>query len=362
MTSAENLRTYGKPPFTIAVIHGGPGAGGEMTPERRMQTPLRQIQVRDLTIDPPLLLAPMAGLTHSAFRQICFGFGGVGLLSTEMLSAKRLPSENPGLSPYVIRTASEKPLSYQLLISTVREMAPAIDVLHKLKADAIDLNMGCPAPAVGKMGAGIRLMEQPEDVRRIVAEARKRTPLPLSAKIRLGAELDERKLKDFCTLLEDEGIDMLSVHARLKKESFARRPRWECIAGVKDRVKIPVIVNGGIFSVQDAEQCLRTSRADGLMLGRGAAIKPWLFAEIARDLYGSNIAEPAVSLPVVYGNFIGLLNELFRPEHRLGRLKEFTRYFAQNYKFGHLLASRVQSSNSVDEAGERAALFFENGT
>jgi len=98
------------------------------------------------------------------------------------------------------------------------------------------------------------------------------------------------------------------------------------------------------------------------MLGRGAAIKPWLFAEIARDVYGCNIAEPAVSLQAVYGNFIDLLNELFRPEHRQGRLKEFTRYFAQNYKFGHLLASRVQSSNSVDEARERAALFFENGT
>src|SRR3990170_2790312 len=219
-----------------------------------MQKRLTQIQVRNLQINPPLILAPMAGLTHSALRQIIFGFSGVGLLSTEMLSAKRLPTESPRVSPYLIRTASERPLSYQLLISTAGELAPAIDVLHELKADAIDLNMGCPAPAVGKMGAGFRLMEQPEDVRRIVAEARKRTTLPLSAKIRLGAELDERKLKDFCTLLEDEGIDMHSVHARLKKESFARRPRWESVGGVKDRIKIPVIVNGGIFSVQDAEQ------------------------------------------------------------------------------------------------------------
>lgn len=110
-----------------------------------------------------------------------------------MLSAKRLPSESPRVSPYLIRTVLEKPLSYQLLISTAGEMAPAIDVLHKLKADAIDLNMGCPAPAVGKFGAGIRLMEQPEEVRRMVAEARKLTPLPLTAKIRLGIELDEHK-------------------------------------------------------------------------------------------------------------------------------------------------------------------------
>lgn len=326
-----------------------------------MKPLIRKIQIRELTIEPPLLLAPMAGLTHSALRQTCSGFGGVGLLSTEMLAAKRLPTESPRFSPYIIRTALEKPLSYQLLISAEQEMAPAIDVLHKLKADAIDLNMGCPAAAVGKMGAGIRLMEQPDEVRCMVAEARKRTTLPLTAKIRLGIELDEQKLLDFCGMLEDEGIDMLSVHARLKKESFARAPRWEWVAKVKSRVKIPVVANGGIFSVQDAENCLRISNADGLMIGRGAAIKPWLFAEIARSVYGCAIDHPPVSLPVVYGSFTDLL-ELYRPEYRLGRLKEFTHYFARNYQFGHLLASRVQSSASVDEARERAGIFFENGT
>jgi tRNA-dihydrouridine synthase B len=320
---------------------------------------VRQIQIRNLQISPPLLLAPMAGLTHSALRQIIIGFGGAGLLSTEMLAAKRVPTENPAVSPFLIRTALEKPLSYQLLISEIREMAPAIEALHKFKADAIDLNMGCPAGTVGRFGAGCMLMERPEEVRRLVAEARRLTALPLTAKIRLGVTLDEEKLKSFCLMLEAEGIDMLSIHARLKNESFARRPRWDWIAKAKEWLSIPVIANGGIFSVEEAEKCLRVSGADGLMLGRGAAIRPWLFAEIARDLYGCGIAEQAVSLPAVYGNFIDLLNGLFRPEKRLGRLKEFTHYFAKNYKFGHQLASRVQGSSSVDEARERAGLFFE---
>ncbi len=153
---------------------------------------------------------------------------------------------------------------------------------------------------------------------------------------------------------------MLSVHGRLKRESFARRPRWEWIARVKGWLKIPVIANGGIFSVQDAQECLRVSGADGLMLGRGAVIKPWLFAEIARDLYGCMVAETAVSLPEVYGNFIDSLSDLFRPEYRLGRLKEFTYYFARNYQFGHQLGAKIQNSKSVDEARERANAFFEN--
>ncbi|HUJ18988.1 MAG TPA: tRNA-dihydrouridine synthase family protein [Nitrospirota bacterium] len=325
-----------------------------------MQPSQRQIHIRNLQIHPPLLLAPMAGLTHSALRQTIIGFGGVGLLSTEMLGAKRLPTESARVSPYLIRTASEKPLSHQLLVASVEEVAPALEVLHALKADAVDLNMGCPAPAVGRIGAGFGLMEQPEDARRIVEEARKRTSLPLTAKIRIGIALDDRKLKAFCTMLQDAGIDMLSVHARLKDESFARRPRWECIARIREWLSIPVVANGGIFSVKDAEHCLRVSGADGLMLGRGAATRPWLFAEIARDLFGCTITEPAVSLPAVYGNFIDLLNGLFRPEYRLGRLKEFTHYFAQNYKFGHHLATRVQTSNSVDEARERAGLFFDH--
>ncbi len=302
----------------------------------------------------------MAGLTHSALRQIVSGFGGVGLLSTEMLWAKRLPTENSRISPYLIRTVLEKPLSYQLLVSTDREVAPAIDALHKLQADAIDLNMGCPDRRVGRSGGGFALMEQPENARRIVIEARKGTRLPLTAKIRLSVELDEQALKEFCTMLEDEGIDMLSVHARLKEESFARKPRWEWIARIKEWLRIPVIANGGIFTVQDAKDCLRVCGADGLMLGRGAVVKPWLFAEITRELYDCNIVGPVVFLPVVYDNFINVINELFGPERRLGRLKEFTHYFAGNYKFGHQLSSRIQSSKSVDEARERAAIFFEN--
>ena len=302
----------------------------------------------------------MAGLTHSALRQIVAGFGGVGLLSTEMLWAKRLPTENSRISPYLIRTGLEKPLSYQLLVSADGEIAPALDALHKLQADAIDLNMGCPDRRVGRSGGGFALMEQPENARRIVIEARKGTRLPLTAKIRLSVELDEQALKEFCTMLEDEGIDMLSVHARLKEESFARKPRWEWIARIKEWLRIPVIANGGIFTVQDAKDCLRVCGADGLMLGRGAVVKPWLFAEVARELYNCNIVGPAVLPPVVYGNFIDLINELFQPERRLGRLKEFTHYFARNYKFGHQLSSRIQGSNSVEDARERAAIFFEN--
>lgn len=317
------------------------------------------IRIRGLTIDPPLLLAPMAGLTHSALRRIIAGFGGAGLLSTEMLSAKRLPTENPEVSPFLIRTAFEAPLSYQLLTSAVDEVGPAVDALHAMKADAVDLNMGCPAPQVGKFGAGLRLMTQPDHARRLVAEARKRTDLPLTAKLRIGIE-DDRLLRDFCIMLQEEGVDLLSVHARRAHESFARTPRWEYIARIREWLNVPVVVNGGIFTVQDAERCLEVSGADGLMLGRGAVIRPWLFADIAREVFHRSGEGPAVSLPYIYCTFLKNL-EIFRASYRLGRLKEFTHYFARNYRFGHYLASRVQASRTLEQARERAGRFLEQG-
>ena len=328
--------------------------------ETNVQTQPQAIQIRNLLINPPLLLAPMAGLTHSALRRIIIDFGGVGLLSTEMLSAKRLPSESPRVSPYLIRTERESPLSYQLLTSNDQEIGRAIDALHAFNADAVDLNMGCPSPTVRRFGAGVILMERPDVARRIVAEARKLTALPLSVKIRLGSDADSSALKAFCSMLEGEGVDMLTVHARFKHEPFARNPRWAYIAEIKECIKIPVIANGGVFSVEDAEKCLRVSGADGLMLGRGAVQRPWLFSEIARTVYGVDIPKPTVSLPDVYTAFIEALNADYRPIYHLSRLKAFTHYFARNYKFGHTLASKIQSSSSMDDARERAGTFFAN--
>jgi tRNA-dihydrouridine synthase len=306
---------------------------------------------------PPLLLAPMAGLTHSALRTSILGFGGIGLLSTEMLSAARLPAENAH-SPYLLRTPLELPLSYQLLVTEEKNISAVFAALHRFKADVIDLNLGCPAPQVRKVGGGSSLMDDPKRVRKIVACARKNTTLPLTAKIRLGETLDVHKLRDFCLMLSGEGIDMLTVHARLRSESFSRCPHWTWIAKVKAWINIPVIANGSIDSLASARLCIEQSNADGLMIGRAAAVSPWIFAVLARALYKVEISEPEVCLPLLYQKFVLALVERFQPDRRLGRLKEFTHYFAKNYFFGHHLASKVQASNSLKDAWLRAVEFF----
>ncbi len=300
----------------------------------------------------------MAGLTHSALRTLLLSYGGVGLLSTEMLSARSLPVENEHSSPFLVRTPAERPLSYQLLLTSAEEVEPAVEALHRFGADAVDLNFGCPAPRIRKAGGGSALMDDPDRVRDLVRRVRRATTLPLSAKIRLGEDLDEDRLCRFCRMLEDEGIDLLTVHARLRGEPFSRKPRWPWVAKVKAALSVPVVANGGIFSVADARRCLEQSGADGLMIGRAAAHYPWLFAQVAREVYGLDIPAPDPCPPLAYGRFVAALQERFRPERRLGRLKEFTHYLAVNYPFGHHLATAVQASATMEEAWTVAMDFF----
>jgi len=316
------------------------------------------LRIRNLTVSVPLVFAPMVGLSHSACRSLLLEIGGVGLLYTEMLAAKRLPHDNEQHSPMLVRSRQEKPLFYQIFLSDDAPVEPALARLEAMGADGVDINLGCPAPQLRRRGAGGFLAEDRKLVARIVGKIRQTTELPFSAKIRLGRTLDQAGLTDFCRMLEDLGVDLLTVHGRLHGEKFCRPPRWEWIGHVKRAVGIPVIANGGIFSVDDARRCLSLSGADGLMLGRGALEDPWLFAEIASAVYGMERTSREMSRQRVFFRFVELLEERFREERRLGRLKQFTHYFARSFTFGHQLASSVQTSNNMSEAVERAARFF----
>ncbi len=299
----------------------------------------------------------MAGVTHSALRTIIKECGGVGLLSTEMLSAKRLPSENARLSPFIIKSAIETPMSYQMLVSNPEDIPKAMEKLHQFGAQAVDLNLGCPAPAVRKRGAGSKLSEDHSLVQQVISMARRSTHLPLSAKIRIGTELNKVKLQNFCQMLEGEGLDYLIVHGRLQKEQFCRPPRWEWIGIAKDAVKIPVIANGGIFTVDDAKTCLEITGADGLMIGRAAPQKPWLFAEIHHALYTGPRPKP-VNRPALYKRFIDILMTSFPEGRQIGRTKEFSHYFCKNYIFGHHLGSKVQNCTNMEQVQKVARAFF----
>lgn len=317
------------------------------------------IKIRELSIDPPLALAPMVGLSHSALRSLIVELGGAGVFFTEMLSAKRLPEENAEISPLLIRSTAEAPLFYQVFLSQDDVIESAVAKLHTLNAQGIDINLGCPAPKLRKQGAGCALSNDRDVVKKIIRKFRASTELPVSVKIRLGKNGNVQSFLDLCTLIEDEGADLLTIHARFHGEKFCRKPKWCWISRAKEHVHIPIFANGGIFSVSDAKKCLQETRADGLMIGRGAAIKPWLFSTICQAVYGRKSSTDILYCKDVYTRFFELLELRFKKERRLGRLKQFTHYFAASYKYGHRLAVAVQTSREMEEARERAEAFFD---
>jgi tRNA-dihydrouridine synthase B len=300
----------------------------------------------------------MVGLSHSALRSLLSQRGGVGLFFTEMLTARRLPHDNPLCSPLLVKSSGEHPLFYQLVTGDPAEVRPAVDKVHLLQGEGIDLNLGCPAPMICKQGAGLALLDDRRRLHAVVSTLRKCTELPVSVKIRLGKAGDIQALKNLCLFLEGEGVDLITIHARLDGEKFCRHPRWPIVAEIRPSISVPLLINGGIFSVDDARRCLNITGASGLMIGRGAVRRPGLFADIAFELFGLTQDVVTPSSKDEYFNFIRLLEERFAPERRLGRLKQFTTYFAEPLIFGHQLSSAVQASASMAEAGERADFFF----
>lgn len=300
----------------------------------------------------------MVGLTHSAFRSTLLAIGGVGLFYSEMLAARRLPHDNPRCSPLLIRSEAEKPFFYQIVTSDPGELARAVDKLHALDAQGFDLNLGCPAPMVVKQGCGQALLDDKTRLVKVVKELRRLTDLPLSVKIRLGDNAQDDSVLDDCRLFCNEGIDLICVHARYRGEKFCRKPKWSMVRRIKRAVPLPIMVNGGIFSVQDAQLCLSQSEADGLMIGRGAVIRPSLCREVAEAVYGIREKNQPWSNEQTVLYFISQLESRFPQERRLGRLKQFTHYFSQSIDFGHHLASAVQSSSSFAMAIDRVHQFF----
>jgi tRNA-dihydrouridine synthase B len=277
-----------------------------------------------------------------------------------MLSARSLAVEAPASSPWLSRGAGDRPIIYQLLIADPEELPPALETIQACGADGIDLNMGCTASLIIKRGGGIALMKDPARAKAIVEAARRATNLPLLAKIRLGWALDWKSLSRFCLMLQENGVDALVLHPRLKEDRLKRPARWEYIARAKEILRIPVIGNGDVDSPEAASMMFRQTGCDAVMVGRAGVTRPWLFRDIAAALWGNSPIPPDPELSEVFQRFLALLERTLPPEYRLPLLRRFAVYFARNYAFGHTLWRLVHSSRTVTEAAAHADAFFQS--
>lgn len=228
----------------------------------------------------PVFLAPMAGVTDSAFRLIVRELGGESLMFSEMVSANGIHYRNEKTLEMLQTDAAERPIAIQIFGSDPATCAEAAAFVENLgTAAVIDFNLGCPAPKIVRNGEGSALMKNPALVGKILSAIRQAVKIPVSAKLRLGYD-ENFNAVEIAKVAEEAGADFIAVHGRTRPQFYSGSANWSEIAKVKTAVKIPVIANGDVRDFDSLDKILKVTGADGVMVGRAAQGNPWLIGRL----------------------------------------------------------------------------------
>jgi len=246
---------------------------------------IEPLKLRNLTLSPPLVLAPMSGVTNSAFRRLVkeLNPGSVGYVISEFLSVEGMTRGSPRTKDMMRFRPEERPFGIQIFGYDIERMRDAAAMVQDAGADVVDINCGCPAPKVVRRGGGAELMRQPDHLRQIVTAVRKAVTIPLTLKMRSGWDEESRNCLEIAMMCEGEGVEMLTVHGRTRAQLYRGFADWKIVGDVARAVKLPVCGSGDVTDVASAQERLSCGAA-GLYIGRAAIGNPRVFSQITDPL------------------------------------------------------------------------------
>lgn len=317
------------------------------------------LRLGPVAVDPPLILAPMAGITDRDFRLLVRRIGGCGVVTMEFISAEGLLRGKASTLKMLHFVDEERPISIQVYGSEPDRMADAARRVEAMGADVCDINMGCPANKVLKGCAGAALTGDVELARRIVAAVRRAVTIPVTVKTRLGLHDGAKTFLELGKAFEGEGADAVTLHPRTARQMFTGAAAWEEIARLKETISIPVIGNGDVKRPEDVPRMFAETGCDAVMVGRASLTNPWIFRQAAALLAGQDYRE--ATLEERHALMRAHFEEVVAREDErtaLHKLRTFTGWYTHGLADGKHLRRRLSELASARDVLAAVDEFF----
>lgn len=322
-----------------------------------------KLRIGNIELKNNVVLAPMAGITDITFRTICKSFG-VGLVYTEMISAKGLYYKDIKTEQLMKINEGNRPVSLQIFGSDPDIMAYVVEnYINKINnVDIIDINMGCPAPKIVKSGDGCCLMKNPKMAGQIMNKVKKVSNKPVTAKIRSGWDDKNINALEFAKILEYNGADLIAVHGRTREQFYSGKADYSIIREVKNSVDIPIIGNGDIFSPQDAINMIERTNCNGVMIGRGILGNPWIIMNTIKMLNNENDfyeVTPEDKIQMLIKHVKMLKNEL-NEKLAILEMRKHAGWYIKGMKNASEIRNKINKITQADELFNLLNIYLED--